>query len=156
MTKSKGKLMPISIAVSAFFFNLVNGTINGYFLGFLSDYSNEWFYSIPFIVGIVLFVIGTYINISHDYRLIDLRKDGSTGYKIPHGGLFKYVSSPNLMGEMVEWLGWGIMTWSIPTLSFTIWTWANLLPRALDHHKWYKKQFEDYPVNRKAVFPYLL
>lgn len=156
MTRTKGKEMPVSIAASAFFFNLVNGTINGYFVGFLSGYSNEWFYSIPFIVGIVLFVSGAYINISHDYRLIALRKDGSTGYKIPKGGLFKYVSSPNLMGEMVEWVGWAIMTWSIPTLSFAIWTWANLLPRALDHDKWYKEKFDDYPKDRKAVFPFLL
>ncbi len=33
---------------------------------------------------------------------------------------------------------------------------ANLIPRALDHHKWYRKEFSDYPANRKAVFPFLV
>jgi len=32
---------------------------------------------------------------------------------------------------------------------------ANLIPRALDHHRWYKEQFEDYPPERKALLPFL-
>jgi len=32
----------------------------------------------------------------------------------------------------------------------------NLVPRAIDHHKWYKKEFADYPKERKAVIPFIL
>jgi hypothetical protein len=37
-----------------------------------------------------------------------------------------------------------------------LWTFANLVPRAIDHHRWYKRRFDDYPPDRKAVFPYFL
>jgi len=154
--RSKGKKMPLLIVLSAFGFNLMNGFINGYFLGNFAIYDINWMWSIPFIVGISLFIFGFVINVRSDNRLISMRKDGETGYKIPVGGFFEYVSSPNIFGEIVEWLGWGIMTWSLPTLSFSIWTVANLLPRALDHHKWYKANFEEYPKERKAVFPRIL
>jgi len=36
---------------------------------------------------------------------------------------------------------------------FLIWVIANLFPRALSHHKWYKEKFSDYPKNRKAIIP---
>ena len=34
-----------------------------------------------------------------------------------------------------------------------VWVIANLFPRALSHHKWYKEKFSDYPKNRKAIIP---
>jgi 3-oxo-5-alpha-steroid 4-dehydrogenase 1 len=49
------------------------------------------------------------------------------------------------------------MAWNLPALSFAVWTAVNLIPRALDHHKWYKSYFkEEYPKQRKAVIPFLL
>jgi len=38
---------------------------------------------------------------------------------------------------------------------FAIWTMANLVPRALAHHRWYRETFADYPPGRKALIPYL-
>lgn len=154
--RSKNKKMPVLILVSAFFFNVVNGFINGYFLGNLGNYTSEWMLSIPFIIGSTLFVIGFMLNVRSDNRLIRLRKVGEKEYKIPTGGLFDYISCPNIFGEIIEWSGWAILTWSLPTLSFLIWSVANLLPRALDHHKWYNANFENYPKERKAIFPFLL
>lgn len=78
------------------------------------------------------------------------------GYKIPYGGLFRWVSAPNLFGEVVEWTGFAIMTWSLATISFAVWTAANVLPRAVAHHKWYKAQFPEYPPERRAVIPFIL
>ena len=57
---------------------------------------------------------------------------------------------------MIEWIGWAILTWSLAGAAFAIYTIANLLPRALQHHRWYKSQFADYPADRKAIIPYLL
>jgi hypothetical protein len=48
------------------------------------------------------------------------------------------------------------MCWSLPAFSFAVWTFANLVPRAINHHQWYHEKFEDYPENRKAVIPFLL
>jgi 3-oxo-5-alpha-steroid 4-dehydrogenase 1 len=152
-TRTKGKKMPLMIAFSAIFFNLINGSINGYYLGNFASYEVSWLYDPRFIIGMVLFLLGAYINISSDNILLKLRKPGETGYKVPEGGMFKYASAPNLLGEIIEWTGYAVATWSIPTASFAIWTFANLIPRGIDHHKWYLRNFKDYPKERKAIIP---
>jgi hypothetical protein len=152
-TKTKRKKMPVIIVLSAIFFNLINGSINGYWLGYLSpSMSLTWYY----VVGLIVFISGFIINQDSDRRLINLRKNGDGGYYIPRGGMFRWVSCPNFLGEMMEWIGWAIMCWSLPALSFAIWTATNLIPRALDHHRWYKRTFPEYPKERKAVIPYVL
>lgn len=157
--KDTKKRMPIAIMWSAIGFNLMNGFVNGYYLGNFAPtdfYDATWLTDPRFIVGIVLFVIGMGINWQSDNILLGLRKPGETGYKIPKGGLFRILSCPNLFGEMVEWGGFALMVWSVPTLSFAIWTVANLLPRAVAHHKWYLQKFgSEYPKERKAVLPFL-
>ena len=150
--KTKGKKIPIAIVASAFFFNVINGILNGYFIATIP------FESISFIcilIGFIIFIIGLYINISSDNTLIKLRTN-QKGYVIPKGGLFNYVSCPNFFGEIIEWLGFAIMTLNLGSISFLIWTICNLIPRSKAHHKWYKENFENYPSKRKAVIPYLL
>jgi protein-S-isoprenylcysteine O-methyltransferase Ste14 len=149
--KTKGKKMPLAIVLSAFFFNIVNGLINGYFLSNINLHS----VSIFLITGFLLFVLGLYINISSDNKLINLRKI-KKGYFIPKGGLFKYISCPNFFGEILEWFGFALMTFNIGSLSFFIWTCCNLIPRALAHHTWYKNKFNEYPKERKAILPFLI
>ncbi|GKT24264.1 3-oxo-5-alpha-steroid 4-dehydrogenase/very-long-chain enoyl-CoA reductase like protein [Aduncisulcus paluster] len=83
-------------------------------------------------------------------------KPGETAYKIPYGGLFRFVTSPNYLGEFIEWVGWAILTWSFSGAIFAFWTFANLLPRAFSHHKWYLDRFPDYPKDRKRMIPFLL
>jgi protein-S-isoprenylcysteine O-methyltransferase Ste14 len=65
------------------------------------------------------------------------------------------VSCPNYLGEIVEWFGWALATWSFGGLAFALYTTANLAPRALDHHAWYRRQFPDYPADRRALLPHL-
>lgn len=155
--RMSGKTVPLAIAGSGAFFNLVNGFLNGYFPGNLADgYADGWFFTPQFLAGTSLFLIGAAINIHSDNMLLRLRKPGETGYKIPHGGLFRYISCPNLFGEIVEWTGFAILCWNLPAASFAIWTAANLIPRALSHHRWYKTEFADYPAERKAILPQLL
>jgi len=103
-----------------------------------------------------MFVGGFIINQISDKTLLSLREFNSTGYSIPYGGLFKYVSCPNFLGELIQWGGFALMTWCLPSLSFFIWTFVNLIPRAIDHHKWYKSTFPDYPKERKAIIPFLI
>ncbi len=153
--KTKGKKMPLTIVVMGLGFNLSNGFLFGYFLGNFKVYTNDWLTSPQFIIGAMIFIAGAAINKYGDAVLIGLRKPNETSYKIPKGGLFNYISCPNLFGEVVEWLGFAILTWSLPGLAFFVWTFANLVPRAISHHKWYLSHFEDYPKKRKAVIPFL-
>jgi len=150
--KTKGKKIPIAIVASAFFFNLINGFLNGYFISLINFESLSFTYIIS---GLLMFIIGFYVNVSSDNKLIKLRTN-QKDYVIPKGRLFNYVSCPNFLGEIIEWLGFAIMTLNLGSTSFLIWTICNLIPRSKAHHKWYKENFEKYPTTRKAVIPYLL
>ena len=97
---------------------------------------------------------------------LNLRWESGQGYRIPQGVLFRWVSSPNLLGEIVEWSGFALMVWTVwtlPTKAFTLWTGANLIPRtfamptianliprALVHHQWYLQEFPA-PEEPKAI-----
>ena len=147
--------IPVGIALLGFTFNLANAYTNGLQVSAVGDYSG-WLADPRFAVGLSLFAAGWAINHHADHVLLHLRKPGETGYKIPHGGLYRWVSCPNYLGEMVEWLGWAVLTWSGPGLAFFVFTTANLLPRARTHHVWYKATFPDYPPGRSALVPGLL
>jgi protein-S-isoprenylcysteine O-methyltransferase Ste14 len=156
-TRTSGKTMPLVVALMAVGFNLVNGFINGYyFSAFSRVYTWAWLYDARFIIGMLLFGGGVFLNWWSDQLLLNLRKGGKRGYYIPRGGPFKWVSCPNFLGEILEWTGFAILTWSPAALAFALWSFFNLVPRALDHHKWYRHTFEDYPPERKAILPYLL
>ena len=100
-----------------------------------------------------MLVLGFFINQISDNLLINLRAPGETGYKIPKGFLFNYISCPNLFGELLQWTGFAIIAWNYPAASFLIWTAANLIPRAFGHHKWYKSHFSAYPKKRRIMIP---
>jgi len=146
----------IIVVMSAIFFNIINGFINGYYLGSIAtiEYQN-YIYSSNFIIGIITFTFGLIINIKSDEILFNLRKE-ENGYQIPKTFLYNYISCPNYFGEILEWLGFAIMVWNLPGLIFVLWTFFNLVPRAVSHHKWYHQKFPDYPKSRKAVIPFIL
>jgi 3-oxo-5-alpha-steroid 4-dehydrogenase 1 len=155
--KTSGKKIPLVIVIFAICFNTVNGTLNGYWLAhFAPDYHSKVFLNLRLIAGVVLFLAGYVINKYHDSLLIKLRTTSEKGYQIPYGGLFKFVSCPNFLGEIISWTGFALVTLNLPALSFLIWTLVNLTARAIDHHKWYLKEFPEYPKERKAVIPFLL
>jgi len=145
--------MPLSVIGLGFFFNMVNCYINGRYLFSFSAYTNSWFMDPRFIIGVALFIAGFIINRMADKTLLDLRHNNESGYQIPQGGLYNFISSPNYFGEILIWVGWAVATWSIPGLAFAVWTIANLAPRAWANHKWYHQQFADYPMQRKALIP---
>jgi 3-oxo-5-alpha-steroid 4-dehydrogenase 1 len=152
---TKGKKMPVLIMSSGIFFNLCNTFLLGYYFSNFAVNENNWLTDIRFVAGVVVFMLGAWINWRSDNILINLRKPEETDYKIPTGWLFTYISCPNMFGELIEWAGFAILCWNLPALTFFVWTAANLIPRALSHHKWYNNTFADYPKDRKAVVPYL-
>lgn len=149
--------MPLSIVLMGLTFNVVNTYLNWrYLTHFALPYPQSWLFDPRFLIGCVLFFAGLAINQHADWVLINLRKPGEKGYKIPHGGLYRFISCPNFFGEMLEWTGWAIATWSMSGLGFALWTAANLVPRALAHHRDYRTRFSNYPQNRRAVLPFVL
>lgn len=117
------------------------------------------FYSVllasEYVFAAVVFICGFIINMHSDSVLRSLRKPGELVYKIPQRGLFKYVTNAHYLGEILEWAGWALLTWSPAGLAFALFTVANLLPRAHANHKWYKSQFPGYPENRRVLLPYI-
>ena len=77
-------------------------------------------------------------------------------YYIPEGGLYDFISSPNYLGEIIEWSGWAIATWSMPGLLFALGAVGCIGVRAIHTHKWYINSFKDYPKERKALIPFIL
>jgi 3-oxo-5-alpha-steroid 4-dehydrogenase 1 len=151
-----GRPFPLLLVFMAMTFNTINGYLNGrYLFHFAPAYGAAWIADPRFIVGLALFLVGFVINLHADHVLRHLRVPGESDYKIPKGGLFEYVSSANYFGELVEWTGWAVATWSLPGLAFAVFTAANLIPRARSHHAWYRSRFPDYPKRRKAILPFI-
>lgn len=152
--KSSHEKMPLSIALSGILFNIMNASINGFYVfGLSGGYTDQWLADPRFIIGTALFAGGFVIHRYSDYTLGKLRTTGETGYKMPQGGPYRWISCPNYFGEIMIWAGWAVATWSLAGLSFALWTFANLAPRARSHHAWYHEHFPDYPDGRKALIP---
>jgi 3-oxo-5-alpha-steroid 4-dehydrogenase 1 len=150
------KSYPVILVLMAFVFNCFNGFVNGYGIFHLLSYTNSWLYSWQFVTGISLFITGFIINKTADEKLRNMRKDNPEEYVLPQGWLFNYISSPHYFGEIIEWAGWAVMTWSVSGLAFFIFTFANLFPRGVSSHRWYRINFAHYPHERKAIIPYLI
>lgn len=149
----KSKPMPLLVVFSAVTFCSFNGYLQSRGLSQFHAYPPEYIFSLHFVFGVTLFILGFGINLQADSILRNLRKPGETGYKIPRGGAFQFVSGAHFFGEIVEWLGFAIAVNHISAYAFVIYTASNLIPRGLSHHRWYKVKFKDYPTNRKAVIP---
>ena len=148
--------LPFLIAGLGFAFNCFNSYLNAIWVGSLGSYSVAWLVDPRFISGTLLFFAGMAINRVSDGVLRRLRRARGEGYAIPEGGLYRWVSCPNYLGEIIMWTGWAVATWSTAGLAFALYTAANLLPRAVAHHRWYRRQFPDYPAGRRALIPGLL
>ncbi len=122
------KRKPLVTVGLAVLFNCANGPMNAFGIVALAPHLEDsaWLADPRFLGGVAIFFVGWAINQHADHVLRNLRKPGESGYKIPHGGLFAGF------------------------------TFANLFPRALDHHKWYRGKFDDYPKERKAIVPFLI
>lgn len=153
--------MPISIIITGFVFNTCNAIMQGGWLFYFSNpeaYPISWFWSPQFIIGTLIFLIGMVINIYADRIIRSLRKDVTdNNYYLPMGWPFNKVSSANYFGEILEWLGFAILTWSVSGLVFLIWTFANIVPRSKAVYERYTQFFgEDFTsLKRYKIFPWI-
>jgi protein-S-isoprenylcysteine O-methyltransferase Ste14 len=148
--------MPVVIVVFGALFGLVNAYLNGRWLFALGPgYPGEWLFDIRFAAGVLLFVAGLAVNQWADGVLRRTRREAGGEYAVPSGGLYYWTGCPNYLGEILEWAGWALAAWSLPALSFALWTFANLAPRAAAHRRWYRERFPDYPRARKRLVPFV-
>ena len=154
--RNPSKPMPVLIAGMAFVFQVLNSYINARWISEFGATHSFSMLGFTTLAGLVLFFAGWLLNHHSDQVLLNLRKPGETGYKIPFGGGFRFVSSPNYLGELLEWCGWALISWSWAGASFAIFTAANLIPRAMRHHKWLHGKFANYPKTRRAILPFIL
>ncbi|KAJ1670898.1 hypothetical protein GGF38_001197 [Coemansia sp. RSA 25] len=161
LRQASRKPMHIGVGLASCMFNSINGYLNGRWLAVFSDglYNETYLYTHKWRVlfGLCLFVLGMAGNIYHDNILLRLRRPASgksnNRYSVPEGGLFAVVSCPHYFCEVVEWVGFAILTQSPAAWTFVLSTLCNLLPRAYSIHKWYMREFPKYPTNRKAMIP---
>lgn len=139
--------MPIVIMGLSVAWNLVNGYMQGKWLFELAPihkpYNAEWLTSWQFILGTCIFIVGMVINRHSDYIIRHLRKPGDTNHYLPKGGVYNYVTSANYLGEILEWIGWAILTWSLAGFVFAWFTASNLVPRSNAIYNKYKVEFAD-------------
>lgn len=159
LLRGKGR-MPVAIIAMGVVFNVINAYMIGGWLFYVSpaeEYPTAWLGSPLFIFGTVIFIAGMIINLQSDRIIRNLRKPGDTRHYIPRGGMYKYVTSANYMGELTEWIGYAILTWSLGGLAFAVWTFANLAPRARAIHHRYESEFgkEYSSLKRKYIIPYI-
>ncbi len=154
--RNRGKQMPLVIALLAIATNCGIDYLNARWLfAFGPVLDASWLTDPRFLVGTALFLTGMAINIHSDNILLALRKGPDGSYSIPRGGAYRWISCPNYAGEILEWSGWALATWSPAGLAFALWTASNLTPRARTHHAWYRESFPDYPPERRALIPHL-
>ncbi|XP_075907419.1 3-oxo-5-alpha-steroid 4-dehydrogenase 2-like [Nelusetta ayraudi] len=154
---TRGRPIPLYIVLYAAIFCSFNGFLQGHHLLHCAPQSTPtWLTGPRRAAGFLLFVLGMIINIHSDHILRNLRKPGETVYRIPQGGMFRFVSGANFFGEIVEWCGFALAAWSLPAFAFAFFTICSIGPRAYHHHRYYQKRFEDYPSSRKAVIPFIL
>ncbi|XP_064617182.1 uncharacterized protein LOC135481264 [Liolophura sinensis] len=145
----------LGITLGGFFPNCIYHFINADFIS-NAIFDVDYFYDPRFILGSLLFIVGYITNRWADLKLRGLRNvQGTAGYYIPYGGMFEVVSCPNYLGELVQWVGWTLVTWSLAGLVWTMFCAATFIPRSYHNHRWYKQQFELYPLNRKALIPFI-
>lgn len=157
LLKGKGR-MPLAIMLMGVIFNLLNGFMQGEWLFYLAPetlYTPDWLATPQFVIGLLLFFVGMGINWHSDYIIRHLRKPGDTRHYLPSQGMYRYVTSANYFGEIVEWTGWAILTWSLPGLVFLWWTVANLVPRSNAIWHRYKNEFGDAVRKRKRIIPFV-
>lgn len=151
--------MPIAIMAMGIVFNVINGLLIGTSLFVFppSQFNESAVYLThpTAIAGIIVFFCGMGINIHSDHVIRHLRQPGDTRHYLPQKGFYRYVTSANYFGELVEWTGFALFCSTPAAWLFVVWTAANLVPRAAAIHKRYRKEFGDAVGIRKRVIPFI-
>lgn len=153
----------ITIVLAGWLVTTLHGYLNAVFISQLADHLTlDWLKDPRFIIGVAIYLFGFSMNVYSDAIIRNLRSKeevarGDKIYRIPQGGLFRYVSNPSYFTELLSFTGFAIATWSLGAVFVLLVSAANLIPRAFQIHRWYHEKFGDeYPNNRKVLIPFIL
>ena len=152
--------MPVSILLMGVTFNVVNGILQAtglfVFPSHPADAGAASLLEAHNVAGFVLFVGGMLLNLHSDRVIRRLRRPGDTRHYLPSAGMYRYVTSANYLGELVEWTGFAVMAGTPAAWVFVAWTAANLVPRAHAIHDKYIEEFGREAVGkRKRILPFV-
>lgn len=156
-----------------------HGYLNGRSFSDVQRYSTEYWSDARLWLGLALYEAGWLTTVSSEAILRNLRPaagalaagtpaagvaaagvaaagvTAAERYKVPMGGLFRYVTSPHYLGEIMCFSGLFTMTSQPAALPIILITLANLVPRAAQNQKWYMAKFAQYPKDRRMLIPFL-
>lgn len=152
--------MPVIIMLMGVMFNVINGVIQGggLYLFPNPDFEEGACYLLRWnaIAGILLFLVGMAVNLHSDHVIRHLRKPGDTRHYLPQKGMYRYVTSANYLGEIMEWTGFALAAATPAAWVFPIWTAANLVPRAHAIYNRYREEFgKEALADRKRIIPFI-
>lgn len=146
--------------------NLIKNSV--YYWGFaayVAYFVNHPLYTPPaedlVYTGMCLFYFMEIGNLSAHWTLRALRPPGTKIRRIPHGGLFEFVSCPNYTYEILSWLGFNLMTRTVAGILFMAAGAIQMIIWAQNKHRRYLREFDGedgrprYPQNRKIIIPFL-
>jgi 3-oxo-5-alpha-steroid 4-dehydrogenase 1 len=138
----------------------LHGYLNGAWFSTFGHYDPSWLADPRFLVGITVYLVSLALNIHSDAIVRNLRSReevdaGTKVYRIPVGGLFRWVTSPAYFTELTAWAGFAIFTWSLGGVFILAISAANLVPRAVSTQRWYRERFPEYPRERRILIPLL-
>jgi 3-oxo-5-alpha-steroid 4-dehydrogenase 1 len=156
-----GKKSSFSITVMALgmFVTAIHGYLNAkWFTELGTHLTRDWLTDPRFLFGLAIYYAGYFTILRSESIVRNLRDPARPGtdYRIPYGGAFRWVSSPQYLGELTAWAGFALMTWGLPGVMIFLISAGNLVPRAFQTHKWYREKFPDYPPERKVLIPHVL
>jgi len=148
------------VMVTGWFVTSLHGYFHATFFTREGGYSAAWLADPRFLLGAALYYACFALNLQSDAIIRRLRtpEDVAAGkrvYKIPRGGLFRWVTCPSYLTELGAWAGFALCTWSLAGAFIFLVSAANLVPRAAKTHRWYRERFPDYPAGRRALIPFL-
>jgi very-long-chain enoyl-CoA reductase len=119
-------------------------------------------------MGVALALFGQMGNFYHHYLLTKLRDKDScaedtpsqspsrrAAYKIPSGGLFRFVTMPHYFFEIIAWFGLACVTQHFNAFLAVLDMISYLGGRSVANTRWYKSKFENYPSDRKHLVPFI-
>ncbi|KAI8050546.1 3-oxo-5-alpha-steroid 4-dehydrogenase-domain-containing protein [Syncephalis plumigaleata] len=112
--------------------------------------SPTWYWSC-----IAVFILAELGNLSAHITLRNLRPPGTRIRRIPYGFGFGLVSCPNYTFELIAWAAFALFTSSWAAWFFFVVSFGQIYLWAVKKHKAYRREFPDYPRNRKALIPFI-
>jgi 3-oxo-5-alpha-steroid 4-dehydrogenase 1 len=160
MRTRPGSRMSVSVFASGWVVVPMHAYLYACWLGEYGDLDQPGWLARPSLyAGLMIYLMGFGLLLHSEHTLRTLRDarvvSDEGGYRVPYGGGFRWVSSPHYLGELVAWLGLLVATGCPGGLFILAISLANLVPRSLATHRWYKETFPDYPPERRALVPLL-